>query len=239
MNTVSTIDSPGDDPGADRIVFYADPISPYVYIACHRLAQLQAGRPALRIDVAPVLLAGLLGHFGQLGPAEIAPKRTFTFKDTVRRCHDLGLPLAGPATHPFNPLAALRAVLAAPAADRLRALTAIVDAGWGAGADLGDPAAIARALTGVGLDGLALVRAGEDPTVKQGLITATGEAAARGVFGVPTFGVRDDLVFGQDRLPDALRVLAGADPVDADGLAQLLARPAGATRSAAARARST
>lgn len=69
MNTVSTIDSPGDDPGADRIVFYADPISPYVYIACHRLAQLQAGRPALRIDVAPVLLAGLLGHFGQLGPA--------------------------------------------------------------------------------------------------------------------------------------------------------------------------
>lgn len=229
MNSVSTI----------PIDFYADPISPYVYLACHRLARVQAERPELQVRVRPVLLAGLLGHFGQLGPAEIAPKRVFTYKDIVRRCHDLGLPLAGPATHPFNPLAALRAVLAAPAADQLRALTAIVDAGWGAGADLGDPAAVARALARVDLDGPALLRAGEAPTVKQGLIDATRQAAALGVFGVPTFGVQDELVFGQDRLPDALRVLAGEDPVDADGLAQMLARPAGATRSAAARARPT
>jgi 2-hydroxychromene-2-carboxylate isomerase len=221
MNTVSTID------------FYADPISPYVYVACHRLARLQAERPELVIRVRPVLLAGLLGHFGQLGPAEIAPKRTFTYKDIVRRCHDFGLPLAGPATHPFNPLAALRAILAAPEADRLRALTAIVDAGWGAGADLGDPAAVARALSRVDLDGPALLRAGEDPAVKQGLIAATTEAAALGVFGVPTFGVRGDLVFGQDRLPDALRVLAGEDPVDPADLARMLARPAGATRRVA------
>lgn len=218
MNTVSTID------------LYADPISPYVYLACHRLDHLHAERFALEIRVRPVLLAGLLGHFGQLGPAEIAPKRVFTYKDVVRRCHDIGLPLVGPATHPFNPLTALRAVLAAPEADRLRALMAIVDAGWGAGADLGDPAAIARALSGVELDGPALVRAGEDPALKQGLITATSEAAALGVFGVPTFGVMGELIFGQDRLPDALRVLAGEDPVDAGRVAQMLARPAGATR---------
>lgn len=210
--------------------FYADPISPYVYIAWHRLKTLLEGRPELHVHVRPVLLAGLLGHFGQLGPAEIAPKRVFTYKDVVRRCHDIGLPLVGPATHPFNPLTALRAVLAAPEADRLRALMAIVDAGWGAGADLGDPAAIARALSGVELDGPALVRAGEDPAVKQALITATSEAAALGVFGVPTFGVMGELIFGQDRLPDALRVLAGEDPVDAGRVAQMLARPAGATR---------
>jgi len=218
MNTVSTID------------FYADPISPYVYLACHRLDHLHAERFVLAVRVRPVLLAGLLGHFGQLGPAEIAPKRVFTYKDVVRRCHDIGLPLVGPATHPFNPLTALRAVFAAPEADRLRALMAIVDAGWGAGADLGDPAAIARALSDAQLDGPALVRAGEDPAVKQGLITATNEAAALGVFGVPTFGVQGELIFGQDRLPDALRVLAGEDPVDAGRVAQMLARPAGATR---------
>lgn len=215
------------------IDLYADPISPYVYLACHHLGRLLRQRPELHVRVRPVLLAGLLGHFGQLGPAEIAPKRTFTFKDIVRRCHDLGLPLVGPATHPFNPLAALRALLAAPEADRLRALTAIVDAGWGAGADLGDPAAIARALTQVGLDGPALLHAGEQPECKQGLIAATSTAAALGVFGVPTFGVRDELVFGQDRLPDALRVLAGEDPVEPEQMAQMLARPAGATRRVA------
>lgn len=226
-------------PPATTIDFYADPISPYVYLACHQLGRLRAERPDLQIHVRPVLLAGLLGHFGQLGPAEIAPKRVFTFKDIVRRCHDLGLPLAGPATHPFNPLAALRAVLAAPAADRLRALTAIVDAGWGEGADLGEPAAIAGALTRVGLDGPALLAAGALPDHKQALIAATGEAAALGVFGVPTFGVRGELIFGQDRLPDALRVLAGEDPVAPEQLARMLARPAGATRRVAARPTTT
>ncbi len=212
------------------IELFADPISPYVYVACHRLGRAQQERPELQVRVRPVLLAGLLGHFGQLGPAEIAPKRVFTFKDVVRRCHDHGLPLVGPATHPFNPLAALRALLATPEADRLKALRAIVDAGWGEGADLGDPAVIARALTRVGLDGPALLAAGEQTSGKQALIAATREAASLGVFGVPTFGVRGELVFGQDRLPDALRVLAGEDPVQPEQVAQMLARPAGATR---------
>lgn len=217
------------------IEFFADPISPYVYIASHRVRRLAAERPELTIAVRPVLFAALLDHFGQRGPAEIAAKRVFTFKDVARRCHDLGVPLVGPATHPFNPLAALRALLAAPAADRLRALAALVDAGWGRGADLGDPAAVARALTEAGLDGPALLAAGAEPELKQRLAAATREAAERGVFGVPTFGARDELVFGQDRLPDALRVLAGEDPVDPETLAAMLARPAGASRRAAAK----
>lgn len=223
------------DTSVDALEFYADPISPYVYIASHRVRRLAAARPDLTIAVRPVLFAALLDHFGQRGPAEIAAKRVFTFKDVARRCHDLGVPLAGPATHPFNPLAALRAILAAPAGDRLRALAAVVDAGWGRGADLGDPDAVARALTEAGLDGPALVAAGGRPEVKQGLVAATREAAGRGVFGVPTFAARGELLFGQDRLDDALRVLAGADPVDPAHLATMLARPAGATRPGAAR----
>jgi 2-hydroxychromene-2-carboxylate isomerase len=212
------------------IEFYADPISPYVYIAWHRLRALASGRPELRVVVRPVLLAGLLGHFGQLGPAEIAPKRVFTFKDVVRRCHELGLALAGPATHPFNPLQALRAVLAAPEADRGAALGAIVDAGWGRGIDMADAGALTEALDGVGLDGRALIAATADPEIKRRLTGATAAAAQRGVFGVPTFAVGDELVFGQDRLPDVLRLLAGEDPVDSWHLAAMLARPAGANR---------
>ena len=215
---------------ASSIEFHADPISPYVYIAWHRLHALTSERPELRIVVRPVLLAALLGHFGQRGPAEIAPKRVFTYKDIVRRCHELGLPLVGPAMHPFNPLTALRAILAAPEADRGRALGAIVDAGWGRGIDMADPGALTEALTEVGLDGPALIAATADPAIKQQLITASQAAADRGVFGVPTFAVGDELIFGQDRLPDVLHVLAGDDPVDRRQLAAMLARPAGATR---------
>lgn len=212
------------------IEFYADPISPYVYIASHRLRALASDRPDLRIVVRPVLFAALLDHFGQRGPAEIAPKRVFTYKDIVRRCHELGLPHVGPATHPFNPLTALRAILAAPEADRLRALGAIVDAGWGRGIDMANPAGLTEALSSVGLDGPALIAATADPAIKHQLIDASRAAAARGVFGVPTYAVGDELIFGQDRLPDVLRVLAGEDPVDSWQLATMLARPAGATR---------
>jgi len=212
------------------IEFYADPISPYVYIAWHRLRALQAGHPGLAIVVRPTLLAGLLGHFGQLGPAEIAPKRVFLFKDVARRCHELGLPLRGPATHPFNPLTALRAILATPERDRGRALGAIVDAGWARGIDLADPHALGEALTDVGLDGPGLVAATAEPAVKQSLLDATRAAADRGVFGVPTFAVADELVFGQDRLPDVARILAGQDPIDPADIATLLAHPTGAQR---------
>ena len=45
----------------------------------------------------------------------------------------------------------------------------------------------------------ALARA-DSPEIKLQLRTLTDEAAARGVFGVPTYVVGDDLFWGQDRL---------------------------------------
>lgn len=210
--------------------FYADPISPYVFIAWHRLKLLRAERPDITVTLRPVLFAALLAHGGQLGPAEIPAKRVFTFKDVWRRCAELGLQVRGPATHPFNPLTALRAVLAAPEADRARAFEAVLAAGWAHGHDMADPAALARALSDAGLDGPALLAATNDPAVKQALVDATQTAIARGVFGVPTFGVGDELVWGQDRLVDAVRVLDGRDPVDPAAMAAVLARPAGAVR---------
>ncbi len=224
---------PAPTPRSPTIELYADPISPYVYLAWHRLAALKRERPDVQIVVRPILFAAILDHFGQRGPAEIAPKRVFTFKDVLRRCHELGLPLVGPATHPFNPLTALRAITAAPAADRGRALAAIVDAGWGRGIDMADADALAHALTDAGLDGPALLAATRDPQVKQQLITATADATTTGVFGVPTYAVGDELVFGQDRLPDALALLADTDVVDPHQLTTMLARPAGATRRGA------
>lgn len=217
-----------------RIELWADPISPYVYIAWHRLRRLRARRPGLQVAVRPVLFAGLLAHTGGLGPAEIPSKRVFTFKDVWRRCAEHDLPFAGTKTHPFNPLLALRSVLAAAEPDRERALGAVLDAGWAHGRDLADPAAITAALTDAGLDGPALVAAASDPKIKKQLVDATNEAIARGVFGVPTFAIRDgavdELVWGQDRIGDVEAILDGNDPVDAAKLAAILARPAGAVR---------
>lgn len=215
---------------AKQLDFYADPISPYVHIAWHRLKLLQAERPDIEVTVRPVLFAALLAHGGQLGPAEIPAKRVFTFKDVWRRCAELGLLVRGPAKHPFNPLTALRAVLAAPEPARARAFEAVLNAGWTDGRDLGDPTVIADALAAAGLDGPALVASTHDPLIKQALVDATQAAIARGVFGVPTFGVGDELVWGQDRLADAVRILDGQDPIDPAFMATVLSRPAGAVR---------
>jgi 2-hydroxychromene-2-carboxylate isomerase len=213
-----------------HLEFYADPISPYVFIAWHRLQAVKLRRPELAVNVRPVLFAALLGHTGQLGPAEIPSKRAFTFKDVWRRCAELGLPVRGPATHPFNPLLALRATTAAADADRERAFGAVLAAGWTHGHDLADPDVITRALTDVGLDGPALVAAAHDPAVKQRLADTTKQAIERGVFGVPTFAVCDELVWGQDRIGDVEHLLDGHDTVDPAAMAIVLARPAGATR---------
>lgn len=56
-----------------EITFYFDPISPYCWLAAHRMKELKTSE--LVIDCVPVLFAGLLHQFGQKGPAEIDTKR--------------------------------------------------------------------------------------------------------------------------------------------------------------------
>jgi 2-hydroxychromene-2-carboxylate isomerase len=64
------------------------------------------------VDYKPVLFAALLKHHGQLGPAEIPSKREWTYRHVQWLGHSLGVPLAMPAAHPFNPLPLLRLALA-------------------------------------------------------------------------------------------------------------------------------
>ncbi|HOM14984.1 MAG TPA: DsbA family protein, partial [Rubrivivax sp.] len=91
--------------------FWFDPISPYACLAFEQLPQALQGC-SYAVDYRPVLFAGLLGHWGQLGPAEIEPKRAWTFRQVAWHAHRLGIALDVPAQHPFNPLAPLRLGLA-------------------------------------------------------------------------------------------------------------------------------
>ncbi|WAS96857.1 2-hydroxychromene-2-carboxylate isomerase [Nannocystis punicea] len=215
---------------ADTLEFFFDVISPYVYLADAMLPGLRERHPDLTIVHRPILFAGLLKHWGQLGPAEIPAKRVFTFKDILRRAAEQGVPLRGPASHPFNPLTAQRAILAAAPEQRAAATTAIARAGWAEGAELGDPAAIVAALDRAGLPGAALVARAGDPDIKAALVAETEQAIALGVFGVPSFLVRGELVWGQDRVRDVEAILAGRDPVTPDAIDRLLTRPASANR---------
>ena len=183
-----------------------------------------------------MLFAALLDHHGQLGPAEIPSKREHTFKDIARYAALHGIPLTGPAAHPFNPLTALRCSLPEVAGeDQDRVVGALFRGAWSARADLGDPADVARLLSEAGLDGPGLVARTRDPAVKAALVQEVDTALARGVFGVPTADVDGELFWGNDRLDYVALRLKGRDPLPEGDITRLLELPAAATRPAARR----
>jgi 2-hydroxychromene-2-carboxylate isomerase len=201
-----------------------DVISPFAYLAFRRLAELP---PQVELRFVPVLLAGILGHFGQLGPAEIAPKRRFTIRFVAWRAQRLGLPLRLPPAHPFNPLAALRLIIAAGSDQR--SVGTVLDAVFRDGRDVSDPAVIvdlARVL-GVADPQAALA----ETAVKQRLREHTDWAIAHGVFGVPTLIIGEELFWGHDAVDMALDYLR--DPAAFRTPAMQIADtlPIGVTRS--------
>lgn len=210
--------------------FWFDFISPYAYFGFLQVRDL-AREEGATLRLRPVLFAALLDHHGHLGPAEIPSKREHTFKDVLRYATMRGIRLDGPATHPFNPICALRVALPEVAGDeQAHVIAALFDAGWGRGADLGDPAVITTILTEAGLDGPALVARTREPAVKNALKAETQAALARGVFGVPTFDADGELFWGNDRV-DLVRLrLQGKDPLPETDVAAMLGKPSGVVR---------
>ena len=173
------------------ITWYFDFVSPYSYIAFRRLHELP--REAA-VELTPVLFAGLLNHFGNKGPAEIDVKRRWTYRWCTWWAGELGIPFRFPASHPFNPLHHLRLALAVgPSRENVGR---IFDAIWTSGAEATDAAAFAALARSFGVDEPRLAAA----EIKDALRRNTEEAAARGVFGVPTWEVDRELFWGADAL---------------------------------------
>jgi 2-hydroxychromene-2-carboxylate isomerase len=177
-----------------------DVISPFAYLGFRDLERLPAH---VELRLVPVLLAGMLSHFGQVGPAEIPSKRRFTYRFVLWRARRLGIPLRFPPAHPFNPLAALRLVVAAGSARR--AASVVLDAVFRDGRDVSDPAVIGELARE--LDVADPERALGDPAVKQRLRENTDWAISLGVFGVPTLVIGKELFWGHDAFGMALDYL--------------------------------
>ena len=188
-----------------HITFYLDFISPYAYLAFEQLPVALMGH-SYSVSYQPILFAALLKHHGQLGPAEMAPKRDWTYRQVQWLAQRHGLELEMPAAHPFNPLALLRLALACEAQGRPNRYVCetIFRHVWRGGADATDTQRL-HALT----QQLAPQRAVNSDEVKAQLKAGTDEAIALGVFGVPTFKVDDKLFWGFDALPMLGDYLAG------------------------------
>ena len=186
--------------------FWFDPISPYAYLAFEQLPQALEGL-SYSVEYRPVLFAGLLRQWGQKGPAEIEPKRAWTFRQVAWQAHQLGIAIDTPAQHPFNPLALLRLGLAsAPPAGlpNRRVVELLMHHVWRGGADAND----AQRLMAL----QAAVAPQRDPAsepVKAELRAHTEVAIERGIFGVPTIELDGRLFWGLDSLPMLRAALQG------------------------------
>jgi 2-hydroxychromene-2-carboxylate isomerase len=203
-----------------RVTWYFDFVSPFSYLCLARLGELRA----VEIDYRPVLFAGLLQQFGQKGPAEIEPKRRWTYRWCQWSAERLGLPFRFPATHPFNPLPHLRLVIAArcdPAA-----VKRIFEALWTTGAEPGDAAAFASLARALGVEEASIA----SPEVKNALRENTEQAAAAGVFGVPSFEADGEIFWGVDSIDFLKAFLADASVVRNAEMLRLDALPVGASR---------
>ena len=187
--------------------FWFDALSPYAWLAFDRLPQALEGLN-VAVNYQPVLLAGLLAHWGQKGPAEITPKRAWTYRQVLWLAHQQGTPLQLPQPHPFNPLALQRlAVAAAPAGGTpsRRTVELLFRHVWCRdGADPNEPAALAALAAAV-----APQRDPASDTVKAELRDRTAAAVALGLFGVPTLVADGRHFFGLDALPMLRAALAG------------------------------
>ena len=198
-----------------RVRFYFDYVSPNAYLALTELPVL-AARYQVAIDPVPVLFAGLLEAHGQLGPAEVAPKMRWMWRNVVRKAAQLRVPFRPPAFHPFNPLLALRvSSLVLDLAGRWRLIEALFQGVWVRGLHVSEPSVVVALADEVGLAGVELLAQASGIDAKARLRAQTDDAVRRGVFGVPTVELEGELFWGFDDFPQLERALAGDDPLDA------------------------
>jgi 2-hydroxychromene-2-carboxylate isomerase len=199
--------------------WYFDFVSPYSYIALHRLEELPSA-----VAYKPVLFAGLLSHWGQKGPAEIPAKRRWTYRQCTWWAQRLGIPFRFPAAHPFNPLQHLRLALAC--GSRPDAVKRIFRSIWMSGERADDPGRFAALCREFSIDPIRLA----DPGVKDALRRNTEEAAERGVFGVPSLVIDGEVFWGADAIDFARTFIADPAALRNAEMERVDSLPVGATR---------
>lgn len=169
--------------------WYFDFISPFAYLQWHLL---QRETSTFTLQPIPTLFAGLLAHWNNKGPVEIAPKRQWTYEHCLWIAHRHDIPMRLPAQHPFNPLPLLRLCIAKQndhvVVDRLFHFV------WQEG-HLPSDASAWQAL----LQELEITSAEIETTEVKNTLRRHGELAiASGVFGVPTAVVNERCFWGVD-----------------------------------------
>lgn len=196
-----------------QVEFIFDFGSPNAYLAYHVLQPL-ARRLGAEMVITPCLLGGIFKLTDNRSPMEafgaVKGKLDYERLEMQRFITRHGLSSFRFNPHfPVNTLLVMRGLVAAQRQGQEGAyLPAVLKAMWEDGRKMDDPETVAQLLSDAGLDGPGLLAMTQDPAVKQRLMDNTQAAVDRGVFGIPTFFVGDEMFFGKDRLGQVEEALA-------------------------------
>jgi 2-hydroxychromene-2-carboxylate isomerase len=196
-----------NSPPASAARFYFDLGSPFAYLTAERIAAVLGEH----VQWQPVSLGALFKLAGRsswsLGDPD---RRRAGIAEVQRRAAAYGLaPVRWPDPWPSNYLFAMRACMHAFQQGRGHEFTlGAFRAAFRQGRDLGEPEHVLEVAGEVGLDPREVEHATTgEPAVKAALRAATEAAHERGVFGVPTVAVGEELFWGDDRLEQAALAL--------------------------------
>lgn len=191
-------------PEGDQAVFYYDFNSPYAWLAAERVNHVMPTPPVWR----PISFSHVLKHNQRL-PWSLTDEREAGIAEIERRAEARGLPKIRWADGwPADtvPMAGLRtATFAAEIGKSVSFSLAAFRQTFLAGRPMNELDNVLIAGAACELHPNAIKAALERDTIKQKLTDATNEAIERGVEGVPTVALGDELFWGDDKLEAAAR----------------------------------
>lgn len=188
--------------------------SPNAYLALKVLPPILE-RTGATLKITPALLGGIFKATGNKAPfvqfGDIPSKLAYERLEMERFIRKHGLTAFRMNPHfPINTLTIMRGAMVAEDEGRLPPyVDAVLRAMWEEGLKMDDPEVIASHLSANGFDGPALLARTQEDGIKARLVANTEGAVARGVFGIPSFLVGDELFFGKERLGQVAEALAG------------------------------
>jgi len=186
----------------DFIFDFGSPNAYYSYKVLPEILQ----RTGAEMVIHPVLLGGLFKITGNQPPmmafSGVKGKLEYEMLESKRFAdkHQLN-DFTFNAHFPVNTVGIMRGLLAAQelGCDK-EYIDVVLSAMWEQSLKMDDPEVMAAALNDGGLDAAAIMALIQTDAIKEKLKANTQAAADRGVFGIPTFFVGDEMFFGKDRL---------------------------------------
>lgn len=190
---------------AEQPTFYYDLGSPYAYLAAERVSHVLPVQPIWQ----PILLGGIWAQSGG-GSWSMTDARDEGMAEVERRAAEYELlPIRWPDPWPSNYLTAMRAATFCQQIGRTVAFSlAAFRQAFAGGKDLSEVDNVLIAAAACELHPKAVLKGIEMQSTKDRLKRATQDAYERGVRGVPTIAVGDQLFWGDDRLEEAAAALA-------------------------------